>query len=370
MDKEKRELMASIVSVGLCTPPYRISQEKTVEFARELFQDSFHEIERLLKVFENGQIKERYFSVPLEWFSKDHSFAEKNEIFIEKAVEFGISAITECLHNPIYLQKPIPFEDIDAIFYITSSGLATPSIDAKIMNQLLFRKSCKRIPIWGLGCAGGASGLSRAFEYCKAFPKAKVLVLSVELCSLTFQKDDHSKSNLVGTSLFADGVACALITGSEADLSLKDSSIALPRILATQSMLMPDSEDVMGWSIRKEGFFVIFSKDIPTIIRTWVKSNVQNFLDEQELTIQDIEHFVAHPGGKKVLEAYVETFGMGQEKINNSLEILTNYGNMSSATILYVLKKFLENSSKKGDLGLAAAVGPGFSSELLLLRWE
>lgn len=370
MDKEKSELMARIVSVGLCKPPYRISQEKTGEFIKELFQNSFHEIERLLKVFENGQIKERYFSVPLEWFREDHTFAEKNDIFIEKAVQFGISAIKDCLENPIFLPEPIPYEDIDAIFYISSSGVSTPSIEAKIMNQLPFKKTCKRIPIWGLGCAGGASGLSRAFEYCKAFPKAKVLVLSVELCSLTFQKNDHSKSNLVGTSLFADGVACALLAGPEADLLLKNSDLALPKIVATQSMLMPDSEDVMGWSIENEGFFVIFSKDIPSIIRTWVQENVQKFLAEEQVTMRDIKHFVAHPGGKKVLDAYVETFGITKEKINNSLEILTNYGNMSSATILYVLKKFLENETEKGDLGLAAAVGPGFSSELLLLRWE
>lgn len=362
--------MARIASIGLCTPPNRISQEQTVEFVRELFQNSFPEIERLLKVFENGQIKERYFSVPLEWFGENHTFAEKNEIFIEKAVQFGMAAITACLENPTSFQVPIPFEDIEAIFYISTSGLSTPSIDAKIMNQLPFKKSCKRIPIWGLGCAGGASGLSRAFEYCKAFPKAKVLVLSVELCSLTFQKNDHSKSNLVGTSLFADGVACALVSGLEADLPLKNSDIVLPRIEATQSMLMPNSEDVMGWEIKDEGFFVIFSKDIPTIIRTWVKSNVEYFLVDQQATMEDIKHFVAHPGGRKVLDAYVETFGISKEKINHSLEILTNYGNMSSATILYVLKKFIENGSEKGDLGLAAAVGPGFSSELLLLRWE
>jgi alkylresorcinol/alkylpyrone synthase len=174
----------------------------------------------------------------------------------------------------------------------------------------------------------------------------------------------------VGTSLFADGVACALVSGLEAELSLKNPDTALPRIEATQSMLMPNAEDVMGWNIRNEGFFVIFSKDIPTIIRTWVQSNVQTFLEEERLTINDIQHFVAHPGGKKVLEAYVETFGIGIEKINHSLDILTNFGNMSSATILYVLKKFLEDGSKKGDIGLAAAVGPGFSSELLLLRWE
>lgn len=362
--------MARIASVGLCIPPFRLTQETTVQFARDLFQDSFQEIDRLLRVFENGQIKERYFSVPLEWFKQEHSFEEKNQIFIEKAVQFGIAAIKDCLQNPTCLQDPVPYEDIDALFYISSSGLSTPSIDAKIMNKLPFQTHCKRIPIWGLGCAGGASGLSRAFEYCKAYPTSKVLVLSVELCSLTFQKNDHSKSNLVGTSLFADGVACALVCGNDAAIARQNEDIYLPSIQATQSTLMPDSENVMGWDIRNEGFFVVFSKSIPTIIRTWLRPNVEKFLLDNQLSIEKIEHFVAHPGGKKVLEAYAETLQLPYEKIKIPLSILTNFGNMSSATIFYVLREFLKSKSSLGDLGLAAAVGPGFSSELLLLCWE
>ncbi|HHY73526.1 MAG TPA: type III polyketide synthase [Bacillus bacterium] len=362
--------MARIASVGLYTPPYKITQGTTVQFVRELFKDSFQEIDRLLKVFENGQIKERYFAVPLEWFKEEHSFAEKNQVFIEKAVQFGILAIKDCLENPTCLRGVVRYEEIEAIFYISSSGIATPSIEARIMNQLPFQKHCKRIPIWGLGCAGGAAGLSRAFEYCTAFPKAKVLVLSVELCSLTFQKNDHSKSNLVGTSLFADGVACALVCGSEADIIRTEQHPYLPTIQATESKLMADSEDVMGWDIKDEGFFVVFSKDIPTIVRTAVRSNVEKFLLEQNLSINDIQHFVAHPGGKKVLEAYQEALQLAPDKIKIPLEVLSSYGNMSSATIFYVLQRFLEKEAQQGDIGLAVAVGPGFSSELLLLRFE
>ncbi|NSL52655.1 type III polyketide synthase [Calidifontibacillus erzurumensis] len=361
--------MAKIASIGLCTPPYRITQEKTIEIVRELFRDSFNEIERLLKVFENGQIKERYFTVPLDWFIKDHSFMEKNDLFIEKAVQFGKAAIRSCLEDPVCLRERVPYEEIDAIFFITSSGISTPTIDAKIMNELPFHEHCKRIPIWGLGCAGGASGLSRAFEYCKAYPKAKVLVLSVELCSLTFQKNDMSKSNLVGTSLFADGIACALVCGDEVDLNKEDHRF-LPKIKATQSTLMPNSEDIMGWKIRNEGFYVIFSKDIPSIIRKWLGPNVNKFLEKQHVRIEQIEHFVAHPGGRKVLEAYVDALQLDVDKIKIPLKVLENYGNMSSATIFYVLKQFLEKNCKKGEYGLLTALGPGFSSELLLLKWE
>lgn len=361
--------MSIIASIGLCVPPHRLEQDETVQFAKNLFQDSFKDINRLLKIFENGLIKERYFSVPIEWFSQEHSFEEKNNLFIEKAVHFGIRAIEDCLENSTYIQHSVNYNEIEAIFYISSSGLSTPSIEARIMNHLPFHEHCKRIPIWGLGCAGGAAGLSRAFEYCKAFPRAKVLVLSIELCSLTFQRNDHSKSNLVGTSLFADGVACALVCGADSGVTIK-RNVHLPKIEKTQSTLMPNSEDVMGWNIRNEGFYVIFSKDIPTIIRTWLRENVESFLRLKQLSFNDIAHFVAHPGGKKVLDAYLQALGLKSEKINISQNVLTNYGNMSSATIFYVLKNFMEKSIGHGEIGLIAALGPGFSSELLLLRWE
>lgn len=211
--------------------------------------------------------------------------------------------------------------------------------------------------------------MSRAYEYCLAFPKAKVLVLSIELCSLTFQRNDRSKSNLIGTSLFADGVACALVCGDDSGYEKLAKKNAVPNILGTQSTTMPDSEDVMGWNIKNEGLYVVFSKDIPTIIENWLQPNVLRFLNTHSLEVADLDHFIAHPGGKKVLDAYRSALKLPEDMTNISFDVLKQFGNMSSVTIFYVLKRFME-TAKEGDLGLGAALGPGFSSELLLMRWE
>ncbi|MED3563334.1 type III polyketide synthase [Bacillus xiapuensis] len=362
--------MPTIISVAEALPPFEIKQQQAEEFARKLFSDSFKDIERLLKAFSNGQIEKRNFVKDVNWFNEEHTFEEKNNAFIENAVKLGAEAIKKCLSNESFLTKNIPYHDIDAIFFISTTGIATPSIEARIMNLLSFSQSTKRIPIWGLGCAGGAAGLSRAFEYCLAFPMAKVLVLSVELCSLTFQKNDLSKSNLIGTTLFADGIACALICGDEVKIDEFRSRKTSPAIIATQSTLMPDSLDVMGWDIRNQGLFVVFSRDIPKIIERWLKPNVNDFLEQHEMNISQFDYFIAHPGGKKVLDAYVTSLRISPSMTDISLEILRNFGNMSSVTILYVLKRFMELETEKGKRGLCTALGPGFSSELLLLRWQ
>ncbi|WP_160721247.1 type III polyketide synthase [Bacillus sp. USDA818B3_A] len=362
--------MPSIISVSEVIPPFQINQNDASAFARELFTDSFKDIERLLKAFQNGQIEKRHFVKGLDWFKATHTFEEKNNAYIESAVTLGREAIVNCLHNNRFLKEEIAYGEIDAIFFISTTGLSTPSIDARIINLLPFHPHIKRIPIWGLGCAGGAAGLSRAFEYCLAFPKSKVLVLSIELCSLTFQKNDLSKSNLIGTSLFADGIACALVIGDEVHKETYCKRTSSPSILATQSTLMPDSLDVMGWDIRNSGLFVIFSRDIPQIIEGWLKPNVMDFLSKHQMELGQINHFIAHPGGKKVLDAYVKSLGIAASMNEVSSDVLKNYGNMSSATILYVLRRFMELDVPEGDLGLATALGPGFSSELLLLRWQ
>ena len=361
--------MPRIISAAEAVPPFSIEQEKVMDFTEKLFSESFSDIKRLMTVFQNGQIEKRHFVKDLDWFEEDRTFEEKNNAYIEAAVELGAEAITNCLANNEFLKKNVLFEEIDAIFTITSSGLATPSIEARIMNILPSSQYTKRIPIWGLGCAGGASGLSRAYEYCLAYPKAKVLVLSIELCSLTFQRNDRSKSNLIGTSLFADGVACALVCGDESGYESFSKKTCAPRIIGTQSTTMPDSLDVMGWDIKNEGLYVVFSKDIPSIVEDWLQPNVVRFLTEHGVSVGDLDHFIAHPGGKKVLDAYVKALEFPESMTDISLNVLKEYGNMSSATILYVLRRFMENG-EAGDLGLAAALGPGFSSELLLMRWE
>lgn len=361
--------MPKILSVADASPPFVISQNRVMEFAEELFSESFHDIKRLLPVFLNGQIENRHFSEDLTWFSKDHSLEEKNNAYLETAVKLGKEAIEDSLSNPYFLEKKIPFHEIDAIFTITSTGIATPSIEARIMNHLPFSPHTKRIPIWGLGCAGGASGLSRAYDYCLAYPSSKVLVLSVELCSLTFQRNDRSKSNLVGTSLFADGVACVVVCGDDSNFHTYQKAASLPNILATNSTLMNDSLDVMGWDMKDEGLHVVFSRNIPTIVENWLEPNVRQFLEKHSVNVGELNHFIAHPGGKKVLDAYEKALQLPKGMTDISLQVLKDHGNMSSATILYVLRRFME-VARPGELGLAAALGPGFSSELLLLRWE
>lgn len=359
--------MPTILSVSTVNPPFPINQTDALELTRSLFQKRFKNIERLLNVFHNGEIEKRHLAMPLEWFKHEHDFEERNHLYTEHAVHFGVQAIEQCLDNQSMLDEIIHPSEIDAIFYISSSGISTPSIEARIMNRLPFRTDTKRIPIWGLGCAGGAAGLSRAYEYCLAYPTANVLVLSVELCSLTFQKDDYSKSNLVGASLFADGIACALLAGSQSTIQ---PSKPRPKIIGTASQFMPNSEDVMGWEVKNSGLHVIFSKSIPAIITKWLGPFVHEFLDEHEIQTNDIDHFVAHPGGKKVLVAYEEALHFSQTKTAISRDVLRDQGNMSSPTILYVLKRFMEEEPKTNEIGLMAALGPGFCGELLLLRWE
>ncbi|RSK27331.1 type III polyketide synthase [Bacillus sp. HMF5848] len=354
--------MPRIVSVGHAVPKNEVNQSDALEFVKNIFADSFKNINRLLPVFNNGQIQKRYFAEKLEWFASDHSFSEKNTAYIQHATQLGCEAIEACLAN-----ATIQLKDIDAIIYISTTGLSTPSIEAKIMNKMKFSQHTKRIPIWGLGCAGGASGLARAFEYCLAYPDATVLIVAVELCSLTFQKDDTSKSNFIGTSLFADGAAAAVITGDNVISNKKNKPVI--SYVDSQSTLMPNSEDVMGWNVRDNGLYVVFSKDIPSIVKEWLPTTVEKLLNKHNITIDQITRFIAHPGGKKVLDAYISSLNLSENMTAKSLKILKEYGNMSSATVLFVLEEFLNNVTEDEGYSLLAALGPGFSSELILLKW-
>lgn len=351
--------MSFIRKVVTENAPYHVDQKEIVGVVRNLFGGEYDDIERLLKVFGNGQIEGRYFAAPLEWFEQERGLEEKNDLYIKEAVRMGSRAVTRCLE-----ESGTAKEEVDAFIFVSSSGMSTPTIDARIMNELRMPLHIKRIPLWGLGCAGGASGISRAHDYCRAYPDANVLVLCLELCSLTFQRSDTSKSNLIGTSLFADGAACALITGENAAPSGTGFFVE-----DTQSTLMQDSEDVMGWDVKDEGLHVVFSRDIPKIIENWLKPNVDLFLEKLGKNSDDIIHFIAHPGGKKVLSAYEKSLGMATGKTDISRKVLAEYGNMSSPTVLYVLKEFIDKQPEIGEEGLLTALGPGFSSEMLWLKW-
>jgi alkylresorcinol/alkylpyrone synthase len=349
--------MSVISSVATAVPKHRVDQNVAQQFCRALFQEAYPDIDRILPIFANALVQNRYFSVPSAWFETDHTFAEKNQLYIESALELGQRAISACL-EPTSL-KP---QDIDHLFFVSTTGLATPSIDARLINILKMRSNVRRTPIWGLGCAGGVAGLSRAYEYTLAFPRERVMVLAIELCGLTFQRNDMSKSNLVATSLFGDGAAAVLVSGSETG----DTG---PRLLSSRSTLWYETLDVMGWDINDHGLKVLFSRDIPAIVRQLVLPALQEFLSSQGLALSDLSHIIAHPGGAKVIEAYEQTLGFAPGKMDRSRDIMRRYGNMSSPTVLFVLEDFLRSGAiGRGENGLITSLGPGFSSEMVLIQ--
>lgn len=351
-----------IVSVGTAVPPYEVPQEQAQQFARDMFSGAFPDIERLLRVFDHAHIKKRHFSVPFDWFQEPRSFQEKNDTYIKVACELAVQAIEACLHR-----AQVSVREIDHLLFVSTTGIATPSIDALVANRLSVSPRMKRTPIWGLGCAGGAVGLARAYEYAQAFPQSRVLLVTVELCSLTFQRNDLSKSNLIATSLFGDGAAAALLCGD--DVVIDTIGDPAPRILTTRSTLWKNTEDVMGWKLTDDGLNVVFSKDIPTIVKTWMRPNMAQFLAEKKLTLDDISHFVIHPGGMKVIQAYEEVLRLSSKKTMATRDVLTQFGNMSSATVLFVLQSVMDGEPQTGQYGILTALGPGFSSEQLLLHW-
>ncbi|OYD07266.1 type III polyketide synthase [Paludifilum halophilum] len=354
--------MARIVSVGTAVPDYTLPQEEARDFARNLFKDSWTDIERYLTIFENASIRTRRLSRPRAWFEDERTFSERNRAYTEEACRLGEKAIRRCL-DPVGISP----EEVDHLFFISTSGLATPSIDARMVNRLGMNPHVKRTPIWGLGCAGGAAGLSRAYEYARAFPKSRVVLLAVELCSLTFRRNDRTKSNLVATSLFADGAASVLVVGEKASVPAEVNRC--PKVLDAMSTTWPDSLDVMGWEVADDGLKVVFSRDIPHIVREKVMPAVECFLNRSSLTLNQVERYIAHPGGKKVLTAYEKAMGLQANELIHSHSILGEYGNMSSVTVLFVLERELKEKHKQGTYGLLTALGPGFSSELMLMQW-
>lgn len=353
--------MPTIAGVATALPEHKMKQEDVKSFAREIF-GSRPAIEKLLTVFDNSLIEERYFAPSMEWFQTAHTFGEVNDFYIEQAVALTSKAIGQFCDI-----TGIGVAEFDAVIFISTTGLATPSIDAHLFNKLGFDRHIKRLPIWGLGCAGGAAGISRAFDHAKAYPKSKVLVLSLELCGLAFQPKDRDKSNIIATALFSDGAAACCVVGDEVPLALTSQSH--PVIVDTLSTIYPDTMDVMGWHISDDGFKVVLSRDIPTIVRSLVYDNIGELLQKNELSYADLSHYVAHPGGRKVLEAYSEALGITEADLQHSYGVLRDHGNMSSATVFFILKRFMERSLPTGSFGLLSALGPGFSSELVLLRW-
>jgi alkylresorcinol/alkylpyrone synthase len=352
--------MAKVISVGTADAPYKFPQSEVKGFVYQLFSNAREDIERMINVFDNSTIEVRHFSQPKEWATKTHGFRERNELYIKNACALSSEAVCNCI-NRINAQ----FSDFDHIIFVSSTGISTPSIDALLINELKLNCHIRRTPIWGLGCVGGAVGLSRAFEYACARPNGAALLIAVEICSLAFQRDDYSKSNIIATSLFSDGAAAALVVGREHGL-FDFEGVNLIDSLSTTFL---NSLDVMGWEVVDTGLKVIFSKDIPTIVKKYVRPNIMELLYKHKLSLGDIRHFITHPGGLKVLSAYEESLGLPNGALELSRKVLREHGNMSSPSVLYVLNEFLQSGEySSGDYGLISALGPGFSSEIILFQ--
>jgi alkylresorcinol/alkylpyrone synthase len=346
--------LARIVAVATAVPPYSINQSEAIEFAHFHFASKFADIDRLLKIFTSSRVEHRQFCVPKEWFFASHTFEEKNKTYVEWACRLSEQAARKCL-----AKAGIGHHEVDHIIFVSTTGLATPSIDARLINMLGLRTDISRVPVWGLGCVGGSVGLAMAHDYIKAYPNSKVLLVAVELCSLTFQFGDLGKSNLVATALFGDGAAAVLLDGEQGGMEIIDS----------QSTFWPDSLDVMGWNVLNEGLQVVFARAIPAIVSKYAHDNIASFIAKHDLTLKDIEHYIFHPGGAKVIDAYRDALCLGPDGLADSETVLREHGNMSSVTILYALERFFySDNNKPNAYGLFSALGPGFSSQSLLFR--
>ena len=354
--------MSYILSVGTALPEFVVSQADAAEFALRHFSGKLAKHSQLMSIFPNTRIDKRHLVRPLDWFANHaHSWKERNDIYVESA-----EALSACAAKKALEKAGLSPEQVDFIVFVSTTGLSTPSIDSKLITRLGMRPTTKRVPMWGLGCAGGVAGLARAAEFTRAFPDKVALLVSVETCSITFQFGDFSKKNFVATSLFADGAAAAVVAGANVN---RQPSIVDVRFVGSHSNLFPNSEHVMGWDVLDTGLSVIFAPEIPARIARDMQPIIVDFLQEHALTPDDLAHYIMHPGGARVIESYQEAFGLHNGELKHAVDVLRECGNMSSPTALFVLERVLASGTiKPNDYALMGALGPGFSSEMALLQ--
>jgi alkylresorcinol/alkylpyrone synthase len=310
------------------------------------------------RFFSNVSVDGRFLACPMEKYIELDTFGKSNAEWVRVAEDLGQQAICRAT-----ARAGIQPMDIDALFFTSVTGISSPSIDARLVNRMGLLQNIKRIPIFGLGCVAGAAGIARAADYVRAFPHHVAALVSVELCSLTLQRDDLSIANIISAGLFGDGAACAIVAGEDCDLSG-------PEILDTRSVFYPDTEDVMGWDISENGFKIVLSADVPRVVQQNLGRDVDAFLGSHNLTRGDIGAWILHTGGPKVLEATAASLDLPESALDASWKCLRKTGNLSSASVLFVLEEFMvRRRPPAGTYSILAAMGPGFCSELVLLRW-
>jgi alkylresorcinol/alkylpyrone synthase len=350
--------LPTVLSVAPALPSHYHDQQTLLDAAKRVFCREPSQGRRLDRLFRNVCVAGRHLALSMEETAALGSFQQANDAYIRCAVELGARAVASALER-----AGLSAEDVDHIFFVSITGIAAPSIDARIANRVGLRRDVKRTPIFGLGCVAGAAGIARASDYIRAYPEEVAILLSVELCSLTLQRSDASVRNWIASGLFGDGAAAVALGG-------RASAGAGPQVLATRSILFPDTEAMMGWDVGDRGFRVVLSAEVPKLVRDQLRGEVEAFVASHGVGLGDIESFVCHPGGPKVLRALEDALELPADALRVTWDSLARVGNVSSASVLMVLDDtILKRRPRAGSLGLLIGMGPGFCAELVLLGW-
>jgi alkylresorcinol/alkylpyrone synthase len=353
--------MAYILNTASAFPDHYYPQEQLTASLGDIWSKNGGQAAVLERFHRNMTVKGRYLALPIESYKKQAGFGERNEVWTQTALELGESTVRNLLES-----SGLKAQEINLFTFTTITGIAVPSIDARLMNRVPFSREMKRMPLFGLGCLGGAAGIARAADYLKGHPREAALVLSIELCSLTFQNDDLTIANIVSSGLFGDGAAGVLMVGREHRLARG----GLPEVQDSLSWFFPDTEQVMGWKVRDSGLQVVLSPDVAEVAEQNLRPAVEAFLQEHGLSIHDIAYWIAHPGGPKVMDAIEKGLQLPGNALQISRDCLQSVGNISSASVLLILEETLSRRNpQRGSFGLLMAMGPAFCAEFVLLKW-
>jgi len=355
--------MPRIVAASTAFPRHYYEQEKLASALLRFAgagQCSL-EPELVARLFKSVAVGGRHLALPIEAYADLASLEQPNSAWLEVALEIGETAVRGALQK-----AKIAPESLNLFVSNTTTGIAAPSLEARVMNKLGFSTRCRRTPLFGLGCAGGAAGIARVSDYLRAYPEHAAVLLCVELCSLTFQRSDSSVANVIACGLFGDAAACVVLVGDEHALAAR----AGPRVVANESVFFPNTERMMGWDVVDSGFRVVLNSGIPDLARTAVAESIRSFLRNRGLGTRDIGRWVVHPGGPAVIDALERGLELRPGTLDHSRDCLRRIGNLSSVSVLALLNEVMESPETPTGAGLLLALGPGFGAELSLLEWS
>ena len=342
---------AALLGIGTAVPPHQLDQREIAAIARDIFAERYPDFDRLVSVFYTAGIVKRHMILPPAWYMQEHDWPDRTEAYLRGAEALFIDAAEKALEA-----AGVTADEIDSIVTVSSTGIATPSLEARVAGIMGFRSDASRVPVFGLGCAGGAAGLSLAGRLAEARPGTTVLMVAVEICSVAFRLDELNKANIVATALFADGAAAAV---------LRSGDQGLCQIEAAGEHTWPDTLNIMGWDVDPTGLGVIFDRDIPPFAERNFGPAIADMLASMDLSMADIGRFCCHPGGSKVILALEETLALERRTLDHERDVLADYGNMSAPTVLFVLERLIQAGLPKRTA--LTALGPGFSTHCLSL---